>query len=322
MANYSATSPTAPSPTASTASETSTNPNTPRPEHQHQHSMEADQADTNNPRPDQNELSPGDGQAIRSDSSSSDVLGEQLYDIQPTWPRCVDQTKIPALAYWQPTRHVEVFLDIHWAPRGDTGSAFFKLHTHLQLEGALSTRRDGRVTAYVFIHPERIRQLSLNAQPHDPLLGPNTVTLTFALTRPPALVLPKNYNGFGRETQGVMESLRGLAKQLSFTVYAVLPSRTLSVALMQQLCTAVTGQTLSTIATRANLASLYQGHGAQLLEGDGLPEPDSDVNDDTAPLNPPTYEDVGPSPPVVLPSESRCSSFHIFTPLLVCLSLC
>lgn len=314
MTNHSA-----PSPTASNASGTTTNPNTPRPEHEREDPLEREQPRANSPRLAQGESSSGnEADGLDSNSPSSDASRRRMYDIQPTWPRKVDKTKIRALACWQPSSSLEnVFLDIHWAPRGNAGSAFFKLHTSLRLEGAHSSRRDGCVNAYLFIYPERVRQLSLDAQPRVTHFGANTIALTFEMSVPSALVLPKTYSGVNREAEEVMRSLRALARQMSFTVYAALPRRKIPVAWMQQLCAAVTGQRLSTIASCANLVNFYQGRGAQLLEGDSLPEPGADGNSDIAHSNPPAY-DAGSSPSPALSSQCSVLSFSQGS-LLVCL---
>lgn len=301
----------APSPTASNASGTTTNPNTPRPEHEHEDPLEGDQAQGNSPRPAQGEsIARDEADDISSLSPSSDASRQRTHDIQPTWPRKLDQTKTRALACWQSSCNLEdIFLDIHWTRRGNTGSAFFKLHTSLCLEGAPSSRRDGRVSAYVFIYPERVRRLSLDAQPQTMHFGADTVALTFDMSKPSALVLPKTYSRVKPEAEETMKSLRALARQLSFTVYAALPRRKFPVAWMQQLCSAATYQRLSTIASCANLVNLYQGRGAQMLEGNDLLEPDADGNSDIAHSNPPAYEDSGPRPPSTLPSQCTVLSY-------------
>lgn len=244
-------------------------------------------------------------------SSSSGASRRRMADIQPTWPRKVDQTKTKALVCWQPDHRLEsMFLDIHWAPRGKAGGAFFKLHTGLRFEGAPSSRRDGRVSAYIFIYPERIRQLSFDAQPQEKPFGANTIALSFEMHMPSALVLPKTYSGIGREAEEVDRSLRELARQTYFTVYAALPRRNLPEAWVQQLCAAITGQRLSTIAACANAANFYQGQGAQLLEGDNIPELGPSRNNGLVQSKPPAYEDTGPSPPPAASSQCSSSNFQ------------
>lgn len=297
MVDYSA-----PSPIASTDSGTTTNPNTPRPEHNEEHPAEPGQADVSSPQADQDEsLSAEDGEVLEAKSStSSDASRQRAHDIQPTWPRKVE-TKTPALAFWQSARRLDnIFLDLNWAPRGTSGSVFFKLRTGLRFEGGPSIRRDGHTSVYIFIHPERIRQLSFHTQPEEKPYGSNTVALEFSMSRAPALVVPSAYDNLDPGAEEVMKSLRELATQLSFTIYTSLPRRTLPVSWLQQLCTAVTDQKMSPILACANLRRLYRGQGAQLLEGDDLSKLFH---------KPPAYEDVGPRPPHAVQGESESPPF-------------
>ncbi|KAM3086317.1 hypothetical protein ACMFMG_000453 [Clarireedia jacksonii] len=228
-------------------------------------------------------------------SASSDGSRHRAHNIQPTWPSKV-AIKTPALASWQATRLDNIFLHINWAPRGTSGSAFFKLRTPLRFEGGPSTGRDGLSNVFIFIHPERIRQLSFNIKPDEKPFGPNTVTFEFSMNRAPALVLPRTYDSISPEVEEVMKSLRKLATQLTFTIYVSVSRRTLPASWIQQLCTAVTDHKLSPILACANLSTLYLARGAQLLEGDDLPERFS---------TPPTYDDVGPCPPDAVQSERK-----------------
>ncbi|KAL1880752.1 hypothetical protein Daus18300_001366 [Diaporthe australafricana] len=293
MVDHSATSPT-----ASTDSGTTTNPNTPRPEHSEEHPAEPGQADVSSPQAGQDgSLSAEDGEVLEAKSStSSDASHQKVHDIQPTWPSKVE-TKTPALASWQSARRLDnIFLDLNWAPRGTSGSVFFKLRASLRFEGGPSLRRDGHTSVYVFIDPERVRQLSFNTEPDEKPYGSNTVALEFNMSRAPALVLPSAYDNLDPGAEQVMKSLREIATQLSFTIYTSLPRRTLPVSWLQQLCTAVTDHKLSPILACANLRRLYRGQGAQLLEGDDLCKLFQ---------SPPAYEDVGPRPPHAVQGEPK-----------------
>lgn len=292
---------------ASNHSGTTTNPNTPRAEHEREESPVADTANPNiSERHEDEAASVSEANRAGSTSPSTDASRRRLYDIQPTWPRKVDQTKIRARVCWQPASSLEqVFLDIHWNPRGNAGSAFFKLHTNLRLEGVQSSRRDGRVSVYVFIYPERIRELFLDADPQLSPFGTNTIALNFSMKMPSAILLPKAYAGVSLEAEEAMGSLVKLSKQMSFTVYASLPRRKIPVAWMQQLCDAVTGQRLSTIASCANVVNFYQGCGGQLLEGNSLSQPVAGASCDSAQAEPPAYDHDGPVPRSA--NSSQCS---------------
>lgn len=280
------------SPAASTASATSTNPNTPRSSELHEGNSQADQEN----------VDMGNHQAVAIDAapsspSSPESPGPRNHDIQPTWPSKIDRTKIRAEACWLDQTIDNVLLDIHWA--GQHGRAFLKLHTTLHLEGAPGASRHGLVKAYIFIYPERIRQLSFTSQPQYSPFGPPTIALTFDFSRPPALILPKTYTSFGPGAEDTMQSLRSLVQQTYFTVFASLPSRMLSSSWLQQFCQDITEHKLTTIASLANLKSLYQGHGAQVVEGDGPLEAACDQGNAAAPAAPelPAYEEANPSFP-------------------------
>lgn len=282
------------SPTASTASATSTNRNTPRSSEPREGSLQADQenADAGN-------------QAVAIDaaplSSSSESSSPQKHDIQPTWPSKIIRTKIRAQACWLDQTMDNLLLDIYWSGQrvGQCGHAFLKLHTTLPLEGAPYASRRGLVNAYIFIYPERIRQLSFIPQPQHSPFGPPTIALTFDLTRPLALILPKTYAGFGSGAQGTIQCLRSLTQQTHFTVFACLPCRMLSSSWLQQFCQDITENKLTTIASLADLNPLYQGHGAQMFEGDGPLEAVCDQGNAAAPALPelPAYKEANQSPP-------------------------
>lgn len=303
------------SPAASTASATSTNPNTPRSSELHEGTSQADQENVDtgcqavaidvapsSPSPSSSPSSP----ALPSLPSSPPSPRSRIHDIQPTWPSKIDRTKVRAEASWLDQTIDNILLDIHWAGQHDR--AFLKLHTTLHLEGAPGASRHGLVNAYIFIYPERIRQLSFTSQPQYSPFGPPTIALTFDLSRQPALILPKTYTSFGPGAEVTMQSLRSLVQQTYFTVFASLPSRMLSSSWLQQFCHDITENKLTTIASLTNLKSLYQGHGAQVVEGDGPPEAVCDQGNAAALAVPelPAYEEANPSFPPSRPSE--CAS--------------
>lgn len=266
------------SPAASTVSATSTNPNTPRSSELQEENSQAHQGnvDTGNQAV---------AVAVDAAPSSPESSSPKNHDIQPTWPSKIDRTKIRAEVCWLDQCIDNILLDIHWA--GQHSRAFLKLHTTLHLEGAPGASRNGLINAYIFIYPERIRQLSFISQPQYSPFGPPTIALTFDLSRPPALILPKTYTSFGPGAEDTMLSLRSLVQQTYFTLFASLPSRSLSSSWLQQFCQDITEHKLTTIASLANLKSLYQGHGAQVVEGDSPLEAVGNQGDVAAP---PTQE--------------------------------
>lgn len=295
----------------STASGGTTLPNTPRQEHEERVMAVSDPPTANQSLLLEGEEFSGESETPFDELSSSD---QRTHDIRLTWPRRVDQSKIPALVCWSPAQRLDdMSLDIHWSPRGNAGNAFFRLHISSQLDGAPTNRRDGRTNLYVFIYPERIQQLSLDVCPKEKWLGPNTVALQFNMSRPPALVLPKN--ALGHDAWASIKKLRGFARQLSFTLYAAIPRRSLPLPWVQQLCTAVSNERLSSIMALANTKSLYGGHGAEVIEGESLPESELESNDVPA-AHPPAYDDVGLSSSAVRPSPcapqpcKHCPTIH------------
>lgn len=296
------------SPAASTASATSTNPNTPRSSELHEANSQGNsQADQENVDIGTQAVTVDAAPSLPSLPSSPESSSQKNHDIQPTWPSKIDRTKIRAEACWLDQNMDNILLDIHWA--GQHGRAFLKLHTTLHLEGAPGASRHGLINAYIFIYPERIRQLSFASQPQYSPFGPPTIALTFDLSRPPALILPKQYTSFGPGAENTMHSLRSLIQQTYFTVFASLPSRILSSSWLQQFCQDITEHKLTTIASLANLKSLYQGHGAQVVEGDGPLEAVGDQGDVAAPAAQelPAYEEANPSFP-----PPRSSKYSIY----------
>lgn len=246
---------------------------------------------------DERNVAPG-GQSVDDvTSSSADSCSQRGQEIQPTRPSKIDQTDIRAHVFWQREEHMgNILLDLHWAERHN--HAFFRLHTSLRLEGAPAASRHGLINAYILVYPERIRHLSFTVLPQHSPFGLGTIALTFELSRRPALVLPKTYTSLGQGAEEAMRSLRSLIQQLDFTVYSSLPSTSLSLTWLQQFCNDITEQKFSTIVSLANLESLYQGHGAQVFEGDGLPETVDNQDNALTAQELPAYQETDSNIPV------------------------
>lgn len=257
----------------------STNPNTPR-------------SPTPTPTPDKLETANEEPVEFNS-SPKSTTSGEHTGDIQPTWPKSIDVTKVNAVASWGDHRLPHLFLDLHWHP--NSHKAFFKLRATVALRNG-SARRDGRTSIYLYIYPERIRQLSVDPNPTEKSLGAETLLLKFELDRPSALVLPKgSCEPKNKTASDVMDALRGLAGQTSLSVYASIPRKRLSAKRLQDLCAAATDAGLASLAVHASTASLYQGKGGELIEGDPLGGPADDPPAIDEP--PPQYTEPPPAEP-------------------------
>lgn len=279
----------------STASSSSTNPNTPR------------------------SATPEDCEAVKKhvvearhspESSSSSSPGDGGHGIEPTWPRAIDETKVFAQAKWADNVLPNLLLDLHWHPTSH--KAFFKLRTWIPSPGG-SRRRDARTTIYLFIYPERIKELLLDRDPANKMFGAETIVLRFEMDRPPALVLPTaQYEPVNRAGKDVMDGLRALAAQTSFSVFAKIQHRSLALKRIQQLCAAATGYGLASLAVHASTTSLYEGRGGHVIEGDNLADPasgEAPVTDEP----PPQYSgpaELPPAPRGTGQSRSLLSSLH------------
>lgn len=281
----------------STASSSSTNPNTPR------------------------SATPEECEAVKKhvvearhspESSSSSSPGGRGHAIEPTWPRAIDETKVSAQAKWADKVLPNLLLDLHWHPT--SCRAFFKLRTWIPIPSpGGSRRRDARTTIYLFIYPERIKELSLDLNPANKMFGAETIVLRFEMDRPSALVLPTaQYEPVNRAGKDVMDGLRALAAQTSFSVFAKIQHRRLALKRIQQLCAAATGHGLASLAVHASTASLYEGRGGHVIDGDDLAEPASGappVTDEP----PPHYSgpaELPPAPRGTGQSRSLLSCLH------------
>lgn len=292
------------SPAAHPASGSSTNPNTPR----------SNTPDNPELEPEPEPANEGSSKKDVSPGSSSTSSGDQRYDIDPTWPKAVDITKAPAVATWDDQRIPNILLDLHWNTKAN--KAFFKLRAMVSLRKGAGRRRDGRTSIYLFIYPERIRQLSIDPDPTEKMLGAETLVMAFDLARPPALVLPKTPSPCEPRNRGAGEALalfRRLAAQTSFVVHANISRRKLPARLLRQLCTASAAFGLASLEVHASAARLYQGQGGQVVEGDSLAGPQQQQQ--AAPAGaacasdeepPPEYsEPTRAEPPPALPSDSE-----------------
>ncbi|KAG8162399.1 hypothetical protein KVR01_008164 [Diaporthe batatas] len=306
-------------PPRSVSSGTTTNPNTPRPsqepdvEDENELAQDLGHASPDRPPTEAESIattptnprnSPSPSPSPKSSSSGAPSLGH----IEPTWPKKIDLTKISALASWGKGQTLPGLLfDLHWVP--PSNKAFLELRASVQLKHAPGRRRDGRTSVYLHIYPERITQLTLDASPADKMLGHDTVALAFTLSRPPVLVVPPTgeFEPRNKASGDIITALFDLARQTAWTVYAAVPPRSLSAARLRKLCEAVSEPLAGSIAALAGAATLYQGQGGKIVEGDSLGGGESgttghghEVQHD----DPPEYEESG-SAPVYHPSPDK-----------------
>ncbi|RYP91131.1 hypothetical protein DL770_002754 [Monosporascus sp. CRB-9-2] len=192
----------------------------------------------------------------------------------PTANSDIDVTAQPAVVAWRGSNGEDqslpqLNLDLHYNARSN--KAFFKLRIAVALK---AHPRPRKTNVFLFIHPERIRTVTLNESPcsaEAKTLGPDAFCLRFDLKRAPALVVPKDSLAPRNQTSGSMlDSLRALAQQTTFAVYSSIPCRTLPRQRLLSLCEAASSDGLRSIAAHSNIASLYAGNGGKVIETDTL----------------------------------------------------
>ncbi|KAG6358712.1 hypothetical protein INS49_012231 [Diaporthe citri] len=227
--------------------------------------------------------------------------------------------------------HDHVTFDVHFDAESHT--AFFKITANLAFKGKRS-----RSNIFLFIHPERIRSLDFVEQDDESastskILGTSTYSLHFVLIEPPALVVPKDdYVPKGETARNTLQALQALSRVTRFRLD--LPSNVLAKQRLLALCEkASSGESLKTLPGAANLAKLYGGKGGQVIQSGqpvttevrsgGEPSGSAERASQSAPPHgfprqkdpapsrpaaaefPPSYDDLGHSPPVYPPPSNK-----------------
>lgn len=221
------------------------------------------------------------------------------HDLHPTWPMSFDVADIPAVATWGRSDDLELsgdaslgnlWFDLHWHPQSHV--AFFTLRTSVTRRRKKTRGRGGRAVFYIHIHPERIRELSLDTNPTTQPLGAESLLLRFVLERPPALVMPMKIGDNDENVKELMDSCHQLASQTSFQLHVSMSGKRFTAKQLQQLCSAACDAGLSSSERHARTDTLYHGKGGRLVEGETL-EP------------PPLYSEPAALTPVVIPSGCK-----------------
>lgn len=200
-----------------------------------------------------------------------------MAEIQPTWPKKLDMTHMPATVSWQSSdvRLDDVLFNFHWTCHDGANSAFFKMTGKTTHRGT---------SIFIFIPPEPVCRLSVNVLPEERPFGPDTLAFSFDMLEPPAIVLPKVFTATDPTAEEIIKSLYTLASQTTYTVYAKSLRRVCPKSTIDQICTAIPARSLSSIESLSfpSVKTLYQGQGGQVVEGKSLrvSEP-----------NPPAYSD-------------------------------
>lgn len=207
----------------------------------------------------------------------------------------------PAVVAWvtsdNEARHLaDVTLEIRRDASRNT--AFFKLRSTIVFK-ALAPVKSG---LFLFVHPERIHSLDLDESDVEAsaqlskakkTLSSDTACLRFSLARHADLVGPAipSLTPKNRVNGDLLDLMRSLVGQTSFSVY--LPQNVSSKARMRSLCKAASNGSMRSIPRQADIASLYQGRGGQLINVSST----CDIG------SPPSYDEVEPSPPAASASS-------------------
>jgi len=224
---------------------------------------------------------------------------ESTADMSATFDTSSDDIDFstPAIVAWDSGATLtDLTLDVRRVASNNT--AFFKLRAALVLKGLPLAP----IAFFLFVHPERIRSLELDAsEPQADTaalelarnkFGLGVTCLRFTLDRPADLVGPKDtaLTPKNRIYGQVLDSMRALSRQNSFAIY--FPQKVAPKARLISLCNATRAGALRSIARHADIASLYRGKGGQVIV-------DSSVAADaiTASISPPSYDEIEPGPP-------------------------
>ncbi len=244
---------------------------------------------------------------MSSTASDSDT-GPPITPTTWTASSDIDVTAQPAVVTWRSSDGQDQALsqlnfDLHHNIRSN--KAFFKLRAAAALKAHPRSRK---TNIFLFIHPERIRTIAIDESScatEARALSPESICLRFELNRAPALVVPKDSLAPRNQGSGnLLDSMRALAQQTTFVVYAGISCRSLPRQRLLSLCEAVSRNELSSIVALSSTTSLYAGVGGRVIEGDSLGGSNSAaVGEGHSPAleipagNPPSYDELPPGPP-------------------------
>jgi len=208
-----------------------------------------------------------------SSTASTSNLGNEPPAPRDTL-RDIDLASEPAIAEWlnQTSTVNGLHLDLHC--NVESRKAFFRISARVAFKFS-SNKFD---CIYLFVYPELIESLTLKDNPETQRkLGSGTVCLEFILSTPATLFGPKfdptlrnkfDLTPKNEASRDMLDALRALASQLSFSVYTNPSTERLPRRQLFVLCKAASQ--LRSIASHANPAHLYGGGGGQDLGARGL----------------------------------------------------
>lgn len=225
-------------------------------------------------------------------------------------------SKTPAVVVWrthdeqalqsishQPMTTDHVFLDIRM--EADVNTAFFKITVNI----ALRNKRH-KSNCFLFIYPENIETLAHVDDDNDAFalaaekLGTRVHLLRFTMTRPAALVVPKDCSFIPKNTAArtTLESLQTLSRHSSLSI--AFPSTAVQKDRLALLCQkASTRGCLKTTPNVANLTKLYGGKGGMIAGDDAQSVAESSTAaatgaakqpaaDENTEISPPSYTEL------------------------------
>lgn len=214
---------------------------------------------------------------------------------------CRINTTTPAVLAWETGQLSELALDIHHDPTAKT--AFFKFRTTIFLKSL-------KTNLYIFLAPERIQflQLDESLEPkfkppeHAQSLNATWTCLRLTLARAADLVGP-TFVGLTPKNKAAgqtLDRLRMATGALELIIY--ISPKVLSRAQLLSLCYAVSQPDCRSTSGQADLRCLYHGKGGKVIRASDASDlmPCTPQSEDA---NPPSYFEVGPSPPIAGPSQ-------------------
>ncbi|KUI57271.1 hypothetical protein VP1G_04572 [Cytospora mali] len=202
---------------------------------------------------------PKDGSAGQSPASPAQGEPEQgLHEL----PDRIAVPYVTAVVDWRDFRSDSFTFGAHWSQ--NRKKVFFKIRASVALKDDPND-----TSIYLQIPSDSIEWLSVF--PPNPILGPDLYTFRFFLIRRPTLVfpnIPEMCVGSDLASEETLKAFKIIARELEFTVYAVIPPKLSSPTQLTSLGDAVSHGAVSSLGTRKGLHSLYSGRGGREVEGD------------------------------------------------------
>jgi hypothetical protein len=214
----------------------------------------------------------GSPELVEDNDGGDDVsTASDVSDPRDEQPFKIDLPDRSCMVYWedadkQEQHTTELRLSLYTDCSRDR--ALFKLHGSVFLKTRGSNNKR---SLFLFIYPENLQSIECGASNRSKMPGTRknaSISLRFTMTQPPSFVVPKNQPVNPKKvSQGVLDAIQALAKVKLFTIY--LNSLNLAPETREQLAlfpsVLATHKHLLTDQQRANLDTLYQGQGGEVV---------------------------------------------------------